>query len=203
MSLLRPLCVAAALALVLSGCETHQTGTTPQVAAHPTPINQLNVATFAIPRIDFCQLLPKRAVNAAVLSQDWKVAAYGNGDKAPITSTTSDVAAEHRCVWTESSGQVTAEAWVFARPVDQELAQAVVREEKRPGCRTSPRPRFGNPSVNQECRIDGGTRVRHEGLVGDTWLGCEVSGPAGQMDATRRRAGAWCVEVANALNTAS
>lgn len=203
MPALRPLLVAVLLALLVSGCETQQSGTTPPVAAQPTPIDQLNVADFDIPRIDFCQLLPRRAVNAAVLSKDWKVASYGNGDKAPITSTTSDVAAEHRCVWTESSGQSTAEAWVFARPVGPQLARAVVREERRPGCRTSPGQGFGDPGVRQECRVDGGVRVRHEGLAGDTWLGCEVTGPAGQMNAVRRRAGAWCVEVANALNTAS
>lgn len=201
----RALLVCACLAVAASGCATRETPTPPP-AAPPTPIGRLNTSSLNIPRIDFCTLLPRSAVKAAVGSKDWKLAAYGNGDKAPVTPTHADIAAEHLCVWQASAGtaaQTEARAWLFARPVDPRLARTVVRGEKRRGCTTPIAASFGSPTVTQECAIDGGTRVRHEGLFGDTWLGCEVTGAAGQMHQTRRRADAWCVEVANALNTNS
>jgi hypothetical protein len=59
------------------------------------------------------------------------------------------------------------------------------------------------------CRLpDGETRVRHSGLFGQTWLTCQLSSTApGASDSgpneMRRRADRWCVEVVNAVNTAS
>lgn len=193
--------LAALVALVvLAGCSPEPPRPQAKVAP-PTPIARLNTSVLTVPRIDFCGLLPKSAVEAAVGSSDWTSRSYANGDQAPVTASTDDIVAEHLCVWAANNGGDQARAWVFARPVDAGMARAVVRGEERAGCRTSPGPGFGDPSVTQECRLTSASRVRHEGLFGDTWLGCEVSGPVAALDTSRTRADAWCVEVANALNT--
>ena len=64
-------------------------------------------------------------------------------------------------------------------------------------------PAYGKPTVTQVCRRAGGEqRVRHAGLFGQTWLSCEVAAPSAEAAGIRDRADAWCVQVANALNTA-
>ena len=68
---------------------------------------------------------------------------------------------------------------MFARPVDAAFARTGRSRSSRQteGCRTSPGPAYGDPSVTQTCRLpDGGQRVRHAGLFGQTWLTCEVVG---------------------------
>jgi hypothetical protein len=171
------LAAAAALigVVVLGGCGG--TGTPGPVAAPPTPIARLNTAAMSIPRIDFCTLVPDRAVVAAVDDTEWELDAYGNDDGT------------------------TARAWVFARPVDRAFARLVVADARRePGCTTPRGPGFGRPDVTQVCTDGEQVRVRHAGRFGDSWLSCEVTGTAARATIADR-ADAWCVEVANTLNT--
>ncbi len=114
----------------------------------------------------------------------------------------TEVVHEVGCTWSKDDGSA-ARAWVFARPVDPAFArQAIASSRKAKGCRVDRSTGYGEPSVTQTCQPPGGsTRVRHAGLFGQTWLTCEVSSPGGTVAAVRRRADAWCVEVANALNT--
>jgi hypothetical protein len=191
--------VALALgAVAVSGCGARRPTTAP--TAPPTPISRLNDPALSIPRIDFCTLVPRVAVRQALGARSWDRDGWGNGDHADVAAG-SDVVAEHGCRWRTTSGDAEAAAWVFARPVDRSLARQVVREAgAATGCRLVRGPDFGRPSFTQVCAAAGSTRVRHAGLFGDSWLTCQVT-RAGTVAQVRDRADAWCVEVANALNT--
>ena len=84
------------------------------------------------------------------------------------------------------------------------FARTVLASQRRAkGCRGTLAPAYGDPSITQTCQLPDGTRrVRHAGLFGQTWLSCEVSAPSAAAAGIRGRADAWCVQVANALNTA-
>jgi hypothetical protein len=186
------------LALGVAGCGGAAPPTT--ATAPPTPLARLNGTALDIPRIDFCSLLPRVAVRAALGADDWTTDHWGNGDRTDVAGTT-DVVAEHGCRWTTSSGTARAGAWVFAGPVDPTTARRVIaRARTQTSCRLADGPSYGDPSLTQICEVPGSVRVRHAGLFGDSWLTCEVV-DAKPVAAVRARADAWCVEVANALNT--
>jgi hypothetical protein len=183
----------------LAACDSGGPSTAP--TAPPTPIARLNSSALTIPRIDFCGLVPRAAVRQALGVGSWDRDSWGNGEHVDVAGAGSDVVAEHGCRWRARTGNDVAAAWVFARPVDRSLARLVLRQAgTATSCRVVRGPAFGDPSVTQLCTAAGSTRVRHAGLFGDTWLTCEVT-RAGTETATRVRADAWCVEVANALNT--
>ena len=199
--------------VLLAGCAS---SAPPRAApsAAPTPIADLRTQTMRLPRIDFCSLVPTRAVGDALGGRAQARQTWGNGDRLALRGV-EDTVAETGCAWSRSSttgttaadtATTTARAWVFARPVEQADADAVVaRAGAVRGCRVPAGPAYGAPSVTQVCASPaaglaaGEQRVRHAGLFGTTWLTCEVQGPA--SGALRSRADAWCVEVANALDT--
>jgi hypothetical protein len=191
-------CAALALAAAASACSS---APEPSAPAKPTPIARLNTDSMAVPRIDFCTLVPDVAVDHALGGTGWKLTQWHNGDRTDVTGTGSDVVAEHGCAWTAQGGSTIARAWIFAEPVSRRFARFVVRREgATSGCRRTQGPAFGDPSTTQTCVLDGRQRVRHAGLFGDTWLSCEVEADL-PIRKTRRRADDWCVEVVNALNT--
>lgn len=195
------LAATALVASVVSGCSGGDGGK-PRAAptAPPTPIGQLNGAAMAIPRIDFCALVPRVAVREALGTAHWQRDRWGNGDRTDVAGTT-DVVAEHGCRWRATTGTAQAGAWVFAGPADRALARGVVRQARgESSCRLTGGPTYGEPSLTQVCQVPGSVRVRHAGLFGATWLTCEVGAPESVAQVTAR-ADAWCVEIANALNT--
>jgi hypothetical protein len=186
-------------AVALTGCAGDRPRATP--SAPPTPLARLNDAALEVPRIDFCALVPTVAIRQALAATRWEDERWGDGDRTDVAGTT-DVVAEHGCRWRTTSGTDQAAAWVFAGPVDHPLARQVVRQARtETACRLVRGPSFGDPTMTQVCQVPGSVRVRHAGLFGDTWLTCEVVG-AESVRGVRARADAWCVEVANALNTA-
>ena len=194
--------VGALLMGALSGCAEDPPAAAPEPS--PTPLANLNTASMQIPRIDFCKLVQPEAVRDALAGKPDDAAAYGNGDVEPLSGVPDEVLHEIGCAWRTSSG-ATARAWVFARPMTPESAQPVIAAgTATKGCRQTPGPAFGRPTYTQQCSFDGGEqRVRHAGLFGQTWLTCEVTAPSGTTQGeVGSRAGAWCVEVASALNTA-
>jgi hypothetical protein len=193
--------VAVALGLLLSGCSQEKKEATPEPA--PTPIASLNTVAMQIPRIKFCGLVPASAVAEAVGGKPDSDASYGNGDEEALPDVGSDVVHEIGCSWTGKDG-VSARAWVFARPISTAFARTVIASGRRTdGCHRVPGPAYGKPSLTQLCqRPDGEQRVRHAGLFGQTWLTCELTGAKVAHTELSTRADAWCVEVANALNTA-
>ncbi|MCW2849316.1 MAG: hypothetical protein JWR90_3290 [Marmoricola sp.] len=168
----------------------------------PTPIARLNTAAIQLPRIEFCPLVPASATKAALGGRPSAHAAYGNGDEEALPGVGTDAVHEIGCSWTK--GATTARAWVFARPISPVFALTVVASGRRtPGCRTVAGPAYGQPSATQVCQRPGGSqRVRHSGLFGQTWLSCELESAEFLGADLRSRADAWCVEIANALNTA-
>jgi hypothetical protein len=191
-----------AMSATLAGCASDE----PQKSAPPpapTPIKGLDSASMQVPRIEFCSSVPAEAVTAALGGKPDTKAAYGNGDRERLDGAGEDVVHELGCTWSTDEG-AQARAWVFARPVDAGFARrAIASNRSTRGCTVTPGPAFGTPSVTQVCRQTGGQqRVRHAGLFGQTWLSCEVAAPSADASGLRERADAWCVQVANALDTA-
>jgi len=184
--------------LAVSGCGGADPKPVTGPSAQPTPIARLDSASLHVVRVAFCDLVPKQAVRRALLATPTRARSWRNGD--PLPDAGGQLGHEFGCRWNGPHGRV-ARAWVFARPVSPAFARGLVRRAaKDPGCRTGAGPGFGTPSVVQTCTPAGGTRrIRHAGLFDDTWLSCEVSGHGKPAD-LRRRADAWCVSVANALN---
>ena len=189
--------------LVLTGCAGTGTASPAATSPSPTPIARLNTSSLEVPRIEFCALVPKDAVTAALGAAPADTATWGNGDTEPASGLTGDVLHELGCAWSAANG-TTARAWIFARPVDARFARTTIRASSTTkGCRRVTGPAFGDPAYTQECTLAGEVaRIRHAGLFGQTWLTCEVAGPGGMpIPEVRERADAWCVEVAEALDT--
>ncbi len=195
----RALVVAATSLLLLTACG-EQKQATPQPS--PTPIASLDTSAMQVPRIEFCGLVPDSAVSEVLGGKPVSRSAYGNGDEQSVRSVGRDVVHEIGCTWTGKDG-TTARAWLFARPVDTAFARTVIASSrKKKGCATVAGPRFGEPSTTQRCRFPDGTqRYRHAGLFGQTWLTCELASPDAGARTLRQHTDAWCVQVANALDT--
>jgi hypothetical protein len=196
------LAAVVVMSVAVAGCASDEPEKSAPAPA-PTPIAGLNSAAMQVPRIEFCASVPDKAVADALGGKPDSKAAYANGDTEKVDGAGEDVLHEIGCSWSTDEG-ATARAWVFARPVDAPFAQrAVASNRSTAGCRVVTGPAYGKPAVTQVCRRAGGEqRVRHAGLFGQTWLSCEVSAPSAEAAGIRGRADAWCVQVANALNTA-
>ena len=71
--------LAAVLALgVVTGCSEDEKAA-PEPS--PTPIASLNTVEMELPRIEFCQLVPDKAVEDAVGGKPTSDSSYGNGDE--------------------------------------------------------------------------------------------------------------------------
>jgi len=189
-----------AMAVIVAGCSEQERTVRPEPSA--TPLVNLNTSAMQIPRIAFCALLPHGAVRSALRGKPDSSTSYRNGDEVDLAGVGTEAVHEIGCSWSTDLG-ASARAWVFARPVDAPFARrAIASSREAQGCRVDDGATYGEPSVTQTCRPpDGSTRVRHAGLFGQTWLTCEVTA-ADPVASVRERAAAWCVEVANALNTA-
>lgn len=193
----------AVVVAVTAACSSSTPEAEPEPS--PTPIADLRTAEVDLPRLEFCGLVPDAAVADALGGPAEDDASWGNGEGLDLAAPgaegrSRDVQAvqEVGCAWTR--GEVTARAWVFARPVTPALARSVVRQAGRErGCETPRGPGFGTPSVLQVCERDGDRRVRHAGLFGQTWLACEVAGPRVEDEQAEQ----WCVTLVNSLDTAS
>jgi hypothetical protein len=201
---------AVALALTVSGVASCGTGSEPRATApkvSPTPIAKLNTGAMKLARVEFCPLLPSRAVTAALDGRSTADASWSDGDKALLEDGAGldDVVHEYGCRWTRSDqgGTTSASAWMFARTLTRRDARGVMTaNRKQPGCRVTHGPGFGSPSQLQLCTTGGVRRARVAGLFGDSWLTCQVSAPTSvPAPSLTRRTDAWCVQVANATNT--
>ena len=197
MPLLRTAAVVV-LCLLVTSCSGDDQPSADPSSARPTPITRLDSASMKVVRVAFCDLVPKAAVRRALAAAPTGSTSWRNGD--PLKDAGGEVGHEFGCAWRGSRGQA-ARAWVFARPVSPAFARTLVRlAATERGCRSGAGPGFGDPALVQDCVRPGGTRrVRHAGLFGDTWLSCEVSGRSAKP-ALLRRADAWCVSVASALD---
>ena len=196
--------VTGLLTGMLTGCSEEQKAAPDP---DPTPITKLDTPAMQVPRIEFCTSVPPGAISDALDGKPESETAYGNGDEEELPGIGpeigTDVVHEIGCSWTGADG-TAARAWVFARPVEGPFAETVIAAgAKTEGCRTVPGPAYGKPAATQLCLFPGGEqRVRHAGLFGQTWLTCELAATGGEPAELRVRADRWCVEVANALDTA-
>jgi hypothetical protein len=197
----RVVVTAVALCLAATGCSEEKKAAPPKPS--PTPIASLDTAAMQVPRIAFCGLVPDKAVTEAVGGEAESDTAYKNGDVQPVKGVGRDVVHEIGCAWTGQDG-TTARAWVLARPVEAPFARTIIASSRaKKGCRTVAGPAYGQPATTQTCAFPDKTqRFRHAGLFGQTWLTCELASPGTDGTQLRTRTDAWCVQVANALNTA-
>lgn len=188
----------AVAGLLLTGCSSHADA---GASAPAIPLTKLQTAQMSIPRTDFCTKIPTSAVAAALDSNTSRLASYSDGDRTAVAGST-DTVAEDGCAWVSTKGAALARAWVFASAVDKALARMALRDARRtPGCRVVPSPHFGKPTLTQICTTKHNVRVRHAGLFGQSWLTCEITDTA-PLAAVRKRADAWCVQVATNIATA-
>ena len=166
--------------------------------ARPTPLTKLVTGRVTIARATFCDQVASAAVRRALGGQPGDAAHWDTG--APVPTTSGDLGHEIGCAWTTTTG-AAARAWVFARPVTADLAGTLVAQAShQAGCTAAQASHFGSPSLLQTCSQPGGTeRVRRAGLFGDTWLTCELSGPASSQP--RRHVDDWCAAVVASLRT--
>ncbi len=177
--------VLLAVALV-SGCSG--SGEEPAPDPPPRGVAEIDPAEMALPRIDFCELVPEESVEAAL---------GGPVRRAAERASDLDVQ-ETGCTW--RGDDAVARAWIFARPVGDRLARRITEQAAaREGCEAEVDDSFGRPSVHQVCPLrDDRVRERRAGLFTDTWLTCEL---AGASDGLAPRADAWCAQVAETLDT--
>ncbi len=197
-----PVLLTVLLVLALSGCGSSEAPkSTPTV--EPTPIGKLNTSAMTLARVDFCALLPDTAVRKALDGGLGDQVSWRNGERALIDTDTRDVAHEYGCAWTRE--KYGAAAWIYARPITSEFATMVLdKTSHREDCTPEKGPQFGTPHQQQNCELpDGSRRVRLAGLFKDTYLTCQVQGPAKEdHQVLLERTNAWCVQVANATNIA-
>jgi hypothetical protein len=191
--------VALLAAPLLAGCSGGDPA--PAKSAAPTPIARLDVAAVRLARVSFCDNVPGSAVRDALGGKAQDHDSWGNGDPVPGGTGAGDVGHELGCSWSTEPG-TAARAWVFARPVTADLAGTLVAQAgHQPGCTATPADVLGTPALLQTCTLPGGVqRVRRAGLFGDTWLTCELAGPAATQP--RARLDAWCATVVAALDVA-
>lgn len=181
--------------LALAGCSGDEPPAQPETPAtvDPTPLADYDTTALTLVRDEFCARIDPLAVERALgagstTADDWAPGARLPGSK--------DISNEFGCSWT--SGSASIGAWVFAPPVAVSRAGDFADELVGKKCKELPAVAdLGRPSVAQEC---GDTTGVH-GLVGDAWVGCELSTPAAGRDERSDRVGEWCVAVLEALRT--
>ena len=215
---LRVLVVAGVVTLVVVGGGVLALGTSgtsgtggsgddpaPRVAAfHTTPLAGYDTTTASVARAPFCDRIDDRQVEA-VLGQAPEPTTWQSGDQVDVAgSGQTDVVHEFGCSYAVA-GVGTAQAWVFAPPMDAERAARLVTSAgKAAGCQAGPGPAYGSPTLALVCAApDGTVRASYRGLFGDAWLVCELDLPAGTSLDVADVTGRWCVGVLQAAAPAA
>jgi hypothetical protein len=192
--------VVTALAIVLGRAvlvdepvDTAEAPTTPSPAATATPLADYDRDDLAVVRAPFCGRVSAESAALALGMEDAEdPVAWRPGTTVPGTDS---VANEWGC--SVRAGDVTASAWVFGTPVGEARAREWARDAARGrDCRRKDVPGIGSPGVVLTCASGRGRHTTYQGLVGDTWLACRVSGTG---DA--ERVGRWCVVALEALRS--
>jgi hypothetical protein len=165
---------------------------TPTPAASATPLADYDREDLSVVRAPFCGRI---SADSAALAVGADVAddpvPWRPGAKVPGTDS---VANEWGCSVT--AGGTTASAWVFGTAVGRAGAREWAREAARGDCTRKDVPEIGSPGVVVTCKDGQDKHTTYQGLVGDTWLACRMTGTG---DA--ERVGRWCVVVLEAVRT--
>lgn len=173
-----------AIALLAVACGGQTADDQPQSLGQVQP-------TGTVARADFCADIDPAAVRAALGGADTieSVATWQPGDARPRGTQPTN---EFGCEW--QSGDRRAAAWVVAAAIHDALAAQLADSLNRDGCTARHTAnQFGDPSWRQSCQEGEQERIRRAGRFGQTWLSCEVVGPADLVDA-------WCVAAFNAAS---
>lgn len=140
---------------------------------------------------DPCTAMAADRVTDALGSEAETSVTWAPGRRVPGTS---EVADEYGCRFT--AGDVTASAWVFAVPTSPARAGRLAKEATGTTCRRArDTETFGEPGVAFTCRLDtGSTLTGMRGLVGSSWVACEILGTE-----DTERVGRWCAAVLESL----
>lgn len=191
--------VAAGVAVV---APEEQPAAAPPPEAPALTLGELDTTTIAANRTGFCAGIAAEEVAAALGAEATQAASYVNGERAQLAPRTRDVAHEFGCSYSAADGG-TARGWVFAPPVTAERARALARgavRERR--CERLPAAaEFGTTSAATRCTVRGTTTIAYQGLFGDAWLTCTLSGPD-SATVLATRASRWCAAVVMAGSTA-
>lgn len=188
-----------ALLLALAGCSGDPAPKEPadEPTAEPTPLGDYDTSDLTLVRGDFCDRVTAGAVTAALGDESTDAQTWRPGARLPESK---DVSNEFGCSW--ASGSVSATAWVFAPPVTASRAADFARESVGKTCeRLETAPDLGDHGVAHHCG-DGAETTTFGGLVGDAWVGCEISGLSVSGGDDTARVGEWCVAVLEALRNA-
>ncbi len=174
------------------------TTTSTRPVEEPTQLADVDTSTFTLNRDAFCDRVSTEAISRALGQAATEMTTWAPGEPLPESQ---QVGNEFGCAW--SVGPVGARAWVFAPPITPSRAGDFTDEAIGQGCsRVSRAPALGSPSLTQQCSTEAGPGTTSVyGLVGDAWVGCEVSranktsNKTGQVE----RVGEWCVAALEAL----
>ncbi len=166
---------------------------TPTPGATATPLADYDREDLTLVRAPFCGRVSAESAALAIgVDAADRPVAWRPGMKVPGTGS---LANEWGCsVGAGPAGDVTASAWVFGTPVGEARAREWARAAGRGDCTRKNVPEIGSPGVVVTCSDGSGKHTTYEGLVGDTWLACRMTGTG---DA--ERVGRWCVVVLEAL----
>ncbi len=166
--------------------------------SEPTPLADYDTSTLRLTRGAFCDRLNAETIARALGGSATETTDWQPGERLPESQQISN---EFGCSW--SAGSVSVRAWVFAPPITPGRAADFTDESVRQACtRVRGAPPLGSPSLTQQCRTEAGTGLTGiYGLVGDSWVGCEIDG-TDQSDRARpvEHVGEWCVAVLEALS---
>ena len=189
--------VVTALAIVLGRAvlvadpvEETSESPSPAPAASATPLADYDREDLAVVRAPFCGRISAESAALAV-------GADAADDPVPLrpgarVPGTDSGAHEWGCSVT--AGDTTASAWVFGTPVGRDSAREWAREAARGDCTRKDVPEIGSPGVVVTCPDGRDKHTTYQGLVGDTWIACRMTGTG---DA--ERVGRWCVVVLEAV----
>ena len=149
-------CVAlvALLGASLAAC-TSDDEPVRQVEVNPTQIDDFVATSVSVQREAFCERVADEAVDAAV-GEVATTHHHESGERAPVVPGIRDRVHEYGCMFTGTAGDV-ARAWVFAPPVTQAQADALVADVRRTaGCQALEGHGFGSPATGAVCTTRGG-----------------------------------------------
>jgi hypothetical protein len=195
--------VAAGVLLLSAGCTGGEDEPAPEAepSTPSTPLESYAADTVVLQRAPFCERISASAVEEALGGEPTRSSAYDNGERTRVSDDVRDVAHEYGCDYVAEDG-TTARAWLFAPPVTSARARELIKLARgQKGCRPEPGdPGFGQHSLALVCVSDDEMTASYRGLFGDSWLSCEISVPAGEVEqpALIDRAGRWCVQAAEA-----
>ena len=184
--------VVATATVLLAGCSGGDDAPASPPAASSTPLAAYDTEDLVLTPTDPCAAVTPAQVTDALGTEVGSSRTWAPGQRLPGTR---EVADEYGCRHT--AGEVTASAWVFAAPTPRPVARRLVKEVTRGDCRADrDADSFGDPGVAYTCDLDGGTSLTGvRGLVGRTWVACEIRGTD-----DHERVGRWCVSVLESLS---